>query len=114
NGPATRRPPRIRRAESPASRTGGVAAGRDGDPRECGAGASETGAGRCLTDRRRTGGRTRDGPDGLLTDLSAGQEPLVLDVVVEGELVRVGPQPDGIDLTRPLVGDVGLDEVVGE
>src|SRR5437660_12396019 len=34
-----------------------------------------------------------------------------LDVVVEGELVRMRPQPYGIHLVLPLVVDPGLDEI---
>src|SRR6185295_15932229 len=37
-----------------------------------------------------------------------------LDVVVEGELVRMRAQPDGVHLVLPLVVDPGLDQVRGE
>jgi hypothetical protein len=37
-----------------------------------------------------------------------------LDVVVEHELPRVRPKPDGIDLGKALVADPRLDEVIGE
>src|SRR5499426_4281245 len=42
----------------------------------------------------------------------AAQE--ALDVVVEGELVGMRAQPDGIDLVLPLVLDPRLDEIRGE
>src|SRR5687767_12284151 len=35
----------------------------------------------------------------------------LLDVEVEGELSRVRPQGDGVDLVLPLVGDPGLDQL---
>ena len=37
-----------------------------------------------------------------------------LDVVVEGELVGVGAEAEGVDLVGALVADPGVDEVVGE
>ena len=58
--------------------------------------------------------RTRDGPSGPLTHISAGQRAIRSDVVVQGELVGVGAQADRVDLVLALVLDPGVDEVVGE
>ena len=48
------------------------------------------------------------------TRRSEARRGLFSDVVVELELVRVGPQLDGRDLLGPLEVDPGLDQVVGE
>jgi len=41
-------------------------------------------------------------------------DPFRLDVAVEHELPRVGPQGDRIDLFLALVLDPGVDDVLGE
>lgn len=37
-----------------------------------------------------------------------------LQVVVQDELVRVGPEPDGVHLLRPPVPEPGVEHVLGE
>ncbi len=41
-------------------------------------------------------------------------EQLALDVVIQLELVRVGPQANRVDLALPLVGEPRFDQVRGE
>ncbi len=43
-----------------------------------------------------------------------GGDDNALQIVVQDELVRVGPKPDRVHFFRPLVPEPGLDDVLGE
>src|SRR3546814_1990455 len=53
--------------------------------------------------------RTRVGPSALPEHVCPGQGTCSSDVVVEGELVGVGAQAQGVDLASALVGDPRLE-----
>src|SRR3546814_6980252 len=58
--------------------------------------------------------RTRVGPSALPEHVCPGQGTCSSDVVVEGELVGVGAQAQGVDLAGALVRDPRLEQIVGE
>src|SRR3984893_14045453 len=68
------------------------------------------------------GQRRVESLDGLRLPLTLPSPPLgerddgsrLLDVVVEGELVRMRPQAGGMHLVLPLVRDPGIDEIRSE
>src|SRR5688572_6138472 len=64
----------------------------------------------------RTSGHFRKAPgvDSETDEVTAAKPTAGLDVVIEHELPRMGPQADLVDLVEPLVLDPRLDEVVGE
>src|SRR5258705_10436030 len=60
------------------------------------------------------GSRKADGPGRARGRRTGAVDAKRLDVVVEGELVRMRAQPDGVHLVLPLVVDPGLDQARGE